>query len=95
MLDKRFSRQSSPDRSNTFETPAQNSSSDISSSLDKDVEHQDPENEEFYPETKKENLARIDTAVNNNDNVHEESFFGNLEKKMDSFASSPSLITSH
>jgi len=95
MVDKRFSRQSSLDRSNTCETPVQNSSSDVSSSLDKDLENQDPENEEFYAETKKENLARIDTAVNNNDSVHDDSFFENLEKKMDSFATSPSLITSH
>ena len=95
MVDKRFSRQSSLDRSNTCETPVQNSSSDVSSSLDKDLENQDPENEEFYAETKKENLARIDTAVNNNDSGHDDSFFENLEKKMDSFATSPSLITSH
>ena len=95
MVDKRFSRQSSLDRSNTSETPVQNSSSEVSGSLDKDLENQDPENEEFYAETKKENLARIDTAVNNNDSVHDDSFFENLEKKMDTFAASPSLITSH
>ena len=75
MVDKRFSRQSSLDRSNTSETPVQNSSSEVSSSLDKDLENQDPENEEFYAEPKKENLGRIDTAVNNNDSVHDDSFF--------------------
>jgi len=94
-VDKRFSRQCSLDRSNTYETPVQNSSSEVSSSLDKELENHDPENEDFYAETKKDNLARIDTAVNNNDNVHDESFYEKLEKKMDTFASSPSLITSH
>lgn len=95
MVDKRFSRHCSVEGSNACETPVQNSSSDVSSSLDKDLENHDPENEEFYAETKKENLARIDTAVNNNDNVHDESFYEKLEKKMDNFSSSPSLITSH
>lgn len=98
MVDKRFSRQCSLDRSATFETVVQNSSSEVSGSLDKDLESQDPENEEFYAEIKKDkkdNLALIDTAVNNNDNDHDESFFEKLEKKMDTFASSPSLITSH
>ena len=98
MFDKRFSRQCSLDRSATFETVVQNSSSEVSGSLDKDLESQDPENEEFYAEIKKDkkdNLALIDTAVNNNDNDHDESFFEKLEKKMDTFASSPSLITSH
>lgn len=95
MVDKRFSRHCSVESSNACETPVQNSSSDVSSSLDKDLENHDPENEEFYAETKKENLARIDTAVNNNDNVHDESFYEKLEKKMDTFSSSPSLITSH
>ena len=94
-MDKRFSRQCSLEKSNTCETPVQNSSSEVSSSLDKDLENHDSENEEFYAETKKDNLARIDTAVNNNDNVHDGSFYEKLEKKMDTFASSPSLITSH
>ena len=49
------------------------------------------ENEEFYAETRKQNMSLIDDNVNNNDNETEETFYN----KLDNFTATASLITSH
>ena len=89
MLDKRFTRRCSLSRDQ--DCPVQISESEVSSSLDKDHDNHDVENEEFYAEANKQNMSIIDDNVNNNDNETEETFFN----KLDNFTATASLITSH
>lgn len=102
MLDRRFSRSEnrSPDSENFCQAGAHahnNSESDIStslSSLEKDQEHQDVENEEFYAEPGKPSLDGLDSSnVNNNETDNDDTFYNKLESKIDNFTAN--LITSH
>ena len=91
MLDKRFTRRCSLSRDQDCPVQIHNSESEVSSSLDKDHDNHDMENEEFYAETSKQNMSLIDDNVNNNDNETEETFYN----KLDNFTATASLITSH
>jgi len=91
MLDKRFIRRCSLSRDQDSPAQIHISESEVSSSLDKEHDNHDVENEEFYAETNKQNMSLIDDNINNNDNETEETFFNKLDK----FTATASLITSH
>jgi len=94
MLDRRYSR--SENTSPSAHASELEISTEIStslSSLDKDQENQDVENEEFYAETAKPSLDLDSSNVNNNETDNDDTFYNKLESKIDNFTAN--LITSH